>query len=288
MTDDQKKQYANLMTLNDFDKKEIKKMPHRQLIKTYLERVKSDEEYKKKFSAIFKRDALPREILIKYFIYNWSVQSIAETYSLSNTVVSSFIVDYLMTHYDDSKVEQVALLDSESHLGVLDAFFASVLYVSRDAAMNAIFARKIREEIAKSIQEHGVLPTAANKELMKAWKEASEKTVKYAETQTKQLQTYMNLMEKVLDMQRAVAFVKIMYDKLRQYLPEEAVEELNAALQEDEYAKAVLNSLPGNRLVKVFKQRQSEEGFLQELQDGEDILLDYIDAELASSESDDE
>ena len=90
---------------------------------------------------------------------------------------------------------------------------------------------------------------------LRAWTEVTGKLDKYGSMSIKQTETYLNLMEKVLDKQREVAFVKILFDLFQKADPS-IIEKVNKALEEDEYAKAVLESLSGEALIKTFRTRK--------------------------------
>lgn len=234
--------------------KKTKKAPtiidHKSAIPAYLGATKEDG----KFITLREKD-LEEEILTKYFIEGWTATQISKNYGISKSTVTDFINDYLLHNYEDDKVELISILDSESHLGIMTTFFANVMFLAKESALNAIFARKLREAIADSVATKGVLETAKDRELMLAWNEVAQRTEKYGNLASKQMDTYVKLMEQVLDKQREVAFVKVLFDLVQKLEPSVA-EKLYRALAEDEYARAVLESLSGENLLKTFKARR--------------------------------
>ena len=260
--------------LYSYNKEELMQLPHDKLIPKYLGEARKTSSYRTRFRAIFGR-GIEQEVLERYFLDKWSAAEIANYYGISNITVSKYLLDYIMKNYDDSRIEEMAALDSENHLGVLDSFFASVLYVAKDAAMNAVVQKKLRQELAAKIAEYGILEAVKDKDLMRAIEQASARTERYANLAIKHLQAYLNLMEQVLDRQRDVALVRVLFDTLQRLEPE-VHEKLVKALEEDEYAKAVLGSLSGPKLVSVFKHRHNPEDFAKKLEGDAEIILETL------------
>ena len=253
------------VTLKSFRRDDMRKMDHPVLIDKYLEEAKKDKKFRGRFRSIVSR-GLERDILEKYFIEGKSVESISEEVGISHPALSRYLIDYLMRNYDDSQVEKISVLQADNHFTLLDSFFASVLYATKDAAMNALFAAKIREELAKSIAQKGIIETAKDKSLMRAWEQASQKIERYGKLANEHLKTYLSLMEQVLDRQRDVAVVRVLFDLLQRLEPE-VHERLVEALQKDEYARAVFDSLPGESLVNVFTIRHNADDFSAALEE---------------------
>lgn len=268
---DNKKRKKKSPGLAAFDKEVLRQLPHNELIDSYLEQSYSDPEFMRKFGK-FVRRKIDRDILTKYFIEGWTSKRIAQYYGISDRTISKFLTDYILKHYDDSRIEMIASLDADNHLGVLDAFFSSVLFVAKDAAMNAIVAKKLREQVALKMAQEGVLETAKDVDLMRAWENVSRKTERYAKLANEHMKTYLSLMERVLDKQRDVAMIRVLYDVLQRLEPTVA-EKLMEALNEDEYARAVFQSLPGPKLMSVFQYRHNPDDFKTKLQrDAEKIM----------------
>lgn len=221
-------------------------------IPEYVQKLK--EKPTNKFKVI-RAKGFEENLLQDFFLNGMKVRELSEKYGVATGTVSVFLNDYLMSNYDDSKVEETAIMDSTNHLGIMSTFFANVMFASRESAMNALFARQLRDEIANSMSTRGVLETAKDKDLMYAWNDVAVRTEKFSNVATKQLDTYLKLMEKVLDKQKEVAFVKILYDLLQKLEPK-VVERLNKALSEDPYAKAVLESMSGENIIKNFQLRK--------------------------------
>lgn len=231
-------------------KNEIK--PHSDRIPEYVATLA--ENPKKSFGSISKLK-MEKELLEKYFVEGWRVSQISDYYGISANTLTNFYNDYLLENYDDSQIEAAAIIDAENHLGIMATFFSGAFYISRELALTSILARKLREEIAQSVSKYGAAETLKDKDLMRAWSEVSNKLERYGSVSIKQTETYLNLMEKVLDKQREVAFVKILFDLFQKADPT-IIEKVNKALEEDEYAKAVLESLSGEALIKTFRTRK--------------------------------
>lgn len=240
---------------------------HERAIEVYV------EEFKKSGRKDFKNlvaQGIEKDILRAHFVERKTIKQISEEYGISAGSVSSFITDYQLANYVDANVEEAAMLDAENHMGVMTLFFANAMYLSKEAALTSIMARKLREEIARSISEIGAIETAKDRDLMTAWSDVSKKTSEFAKNASSYMETYLKLMEKVLDKQRDLAFVKVLYDIVQKLDPTVA-ERLNDALMEDDYAKAVMTSMSGEALLKIFTSRSKGE-LLNEASYVDDIL----------------
>jgi hypothetical protein len=231
-------------------REEIK--PHAERIADYVATLA--ENPKKSFGSISKLK-MEKELLEKYFVEGWKVSQISDYYGISGNTLTNFYNDYILENYDDSQIEAAAIIDAENHLGIMATFFSGAFYIAREMALASILARKLREEIAQNVSKYGAAETLKDKDLMRAWTEVTGKLDKYGSMSIKQTETYLNLMEKVLDKQREVAFVKILFDLFQKADPS-IIEKVNKALEEDEYAKAVLESLSGEALIKTFRTRK--------------------------------
>lgn len=220
-------------------------------IEVYLEDFR--KSHSREFRLLVTQD-IDRDILHDYFVNKNTVKQIATKYGVSYGTISSFITDYRLANYVDGDVEESAILDAENHLGIMTLFFANAMYLSKEAALTSILARKLREEIANKVAQDGVLNTLTDKDVMSAWSEVSKKTMDYSANAGKFMDTYLKLMEKVLDKQRDLAFVKVLYDIIQKLDPSTA-EKLNEALVDDEYARSVLSSMSGEALLRVFTAR---------------------------------
>lgn len=238
------------------------------------------EEFRKSNSRDFQvlqREGIDKDILVAHFVKKKTIKQISEEFGVSRGTVSGFIMDYQLANYEDSDIEETAMLDAENHLGVMTLFFSNAMYLSKEAALTSVIARKLREEIAQSVSEKGALETAKDKDLMNAWSDITRKTMDYSSGASKYMETYLKLMEKVLDKQRDLAFVKVLYDIIQKLDPTVA-EKLNDALVEDEYAQAVLSSMSGEALLKVFTARQQGQ-LTSDPNYVDNILLDDDDEE---------
>lgn len=235
--------------MSNYEKESIER--HKKAIEVYVDDFRRSNS--KQFKILTSK-GIEKDILRDHFVHKKTIRQIASEYGVSTGTVSSFITDYQLANYVDGNVEEAAILDAENHLGVMTLFFANAMYLSKEAALNSLMARKLREEIAQSMSTRGAIETAKDRDLMNAWGEISRKTIDYSSNASKYMDTYLKLMEKVLDKQRDLAFVKVLYDIIQKLDPTVA-EKLNDALMEDDYAKAVLASMSGEALLKVFTAR---------------------------------
>lgn len=211
---------------------------------------------KTRFNSI-RVQGLEKEILRQHFIEKKTVTQLSDLHGISSGTITSYILDYKLANYDDSVIEETALLDSENHLGVMTMFFANAMYLAKEGAMLSVMARKTREEIARKMSEEGTLEVFKDENLMRAWTEINKRTSDYTANSSKTMETYLKLMEKVLDKQRELAFVKVLFDLVQKLEPRVA-EKLHDALVNDDYARAVLQSLSGEALLKQFTARNRE------------------------------
>lgn len=200
---------------------------------------------------------IEKDILKEHFIEKKSVSQLSHKYGISQGSISGFLLDYKLANYDDSMIEETALLDSENHLGIMTMFFANAMYLAKEGAMVSILAKKTREEIARKLAKEGAMEVFKDTDLMNAWSEVNRKTAEYTSNSGKTMETYLKLMEKVLDKQRELAFVKVLFDIVQKLEPRIA-EKLHNALVNDDYARAVMQSLSGEALMKQFNSRQKE------------------------------
>lgn len=228
---------------------------HEKAIEVYVEEFRKSDS--REFQVLLSR-GIDKDILRAHFLQKKTIKQISDEYGISPGTVSGFITDYRLANYVDGEVEEAAILDAENHLGIMTLFFANAMYLSKEAALTSIIARKLREEIARRVATDGALETAKDKELMSAWNDITRKTMDYSANAGKFMDTYLKLMEKVLDKQRDLAFVKVLYDVINKLDPSVA-EKLNDALMEDDYARAVMQSMSGEALLRVFTSRSKGE-----------------------------
>ena len=265
----------NTIAIEDFDLSKTSKAKHKQVINRYIDALKDDPTATKRHAAILAR-GIEKDILEKFFIEGWTVQRISRAFKLSRNTIQKFIEDYLLRHYDDTVVEQVATMGMENHLGIVNTFFATALYVAREAAFNAIYLQKIREKVARKLAEEGLEATIADKDLMRSWDVASARLDRYTRLANEHLKTYLQLLEKVLDAQRDVAFARVVLDYINRLDPEVGAK-LKELMAQDEYAKAIFSSLSGKALVSAFKDRTSPERFMEMVESEAQKLEEIID-----------
>lgn len=197
-------------------------------------------ETNKNHRALSKR-GLIKTILEEYSINNKSINVISDEYGISTSMIHKLLQDFYLYYFNDEKIQELSFFDAKSHLGVLYSFFNSVVALSKEISFNAIFSRKIREKIAEILSQEGLEKTLENRKLMNAWRESVRRNEILLKLAIEQTNTYLNLIEKVLDRQREVAFVKAIYDVLAELDPQTALK-LQERLYEDEYARALLEA----------------------------------------------
>jgi hypothetical protein len=206
-----------------------------------------------RFEEIHRR-AIGDDIARDYLERGEAIPRLAQRYKLPKDTIYAWIIEYQQKRYTDARVTEMALLDVGSHISVIGQFLANAHYLSRETAFTALFARRVREEIADRIAREGLLAAVTDEPLMKAWTLSERKLVSFSNLSPKYLDSYVKLMKETLDMQKEVAFVKVLYDLVARLDPDVA-QKLQQTLREDEYARAVMESLSGEELVSVFKQR---------------------------------
>lgn len=207
----------------------------------------------RKFDRIIQR-GIGDQIVEDYFVRGQPIPGLAQKYGIDKNTLYEWIIDHQQKNYSDQRVNEVALMDMTSHISVIGNFLATAHYNAREAAFTALFARRVREEIAASINEHGFRYTLQDKELMDAWQISERKLIAFSNLSPKFMDSYIKLMEQVLDKQKDMAFVKVVYDVMGELDPKLA-KKLQDRLQNDEYARAVMESMSGEQLIAVFKQR---------------------------------
>jgi len=198
------------------------------------------EQTIKRHRSLSQKD-LVHTVLEDYTIKNIPISEISKRYSISTSIIHKLLTDFYLWYFDDDKLQELIFVEPSSHLGVLYSFFNSVSLLSKEVAFNAAFSKKLREEIAKSLTEQGLIPTLDNKKLMFAWRDSIRRHEILLKLAIDQTNTYLSLMEKVLDKQREVAFVKALYEVLADLDPSVAAR-LYEKLNQDEYARALLES----------------------------------------------
>lgn len=181
------------------------------------------------------------EKVLEDYVRGLSIYEISKNLNISTSIIHKLLTDFYLYVFDDERLQELNFLENKNHLGVLFSFFNSVFNLSKEITFDAIFSKKLREKIANYIAEQGFDETLNNKKLMHAWRESIKRKETLLRLAIEQTNTYLNLIEKVLDRQREIAFVKAIYDALSEIDPSIAGK-LYEKLERDEYARALLET----------------------------------------------
>jgi len=192
---------------------------------------------------------IAEDILISY-INNESISSLSERYKISTNLIYRLLIDFYLYTADDTKLEEIISSENSSHMNVLKSFFNAVSSLSQEITFNNIFSKKLRKEISEKLTTDGLEETLENTRLMNAWRESISRTEKLIKLSTDQTSVYLNLLEKILDRQREVAFVKAVYAVLQELEPSIAVK-VQEALYKDEYARAIIEATTTDELISL-------------------------------------
>lgn len=226
-----KKNNVSIKLLKEVNKEEIKEK---------IEEFASLPETTKNHRTLSKRNLI-KTILEEYTLNNLSINQISEKYDISTSFIHKLLQDFYLYYFDDNKLQELTFAEPSSHLGVLYSFFNSVVALSKEIAFNSVFSKKLREKISKLLAEEGIEKALENRRLMNAWRDSVKRNEVLLKLAIEQTNTYLNLIEKVLDKQREIAFVKAIYDVLAELDPPTAAK-LQEKLYQDEYARALIES----------------------------------------------
>ncbi|MEM0333116.1 MAG: hypothetical protein QXX30_01475 [Candidatus Aenigmatarchaeota archaeon] len=215
------------------------------------------------------------EEILKNYINGVSINQLSEQTSLSTSLIHKLITDFYLFFFDDDKLQELNFLENQTHLGVLYSFFNSVFNLSKEITFDAIFSKKLRQKIASSITERGFEETLNDKKLMFAWRESIKRKETLLKLATDQTNTYLNLLEKVLDRQREIAFIKAIYQTLSELDPSIAGK-LYEKLEKDEYARALIETTSLEEFVDFVAsvKRRSIEFVKEFSREKEQLILD--------------
>ena len=191
-----------------------------------------------------KERGLERTIKEMVYIKKWTYKKIAQHLNLTMHEVSSFVRDDKLKNYTDDRLEEIAMTDEMTPLSVIHNYFQGVHHASKELAFTGLINSLLREELAQIVAEHGVkgLTKGDNYALLNQWYQNSKKLDGLISNSQKQLETYINLFNQVLDVQREVSYVKMVTDLLIKEDPA-MYKRLQKALDSDPAAKRVLDSL---------------------------------------------
>lgn len=188
------------------------------------------------------------EDIILSYINNESISSLSERHKVSTNLIYRLLIDFYLYTSDDTKLDEIISSENSSHMNVLKSFFNSVSSLSQEITFNNIFSKKLRKEISEKLTTDGLEETLENTRLMTAWRDSISRTEKLIKLSTDQTSVYLNLLEKILDRQREVAFVKAVYAVLQELEPSVAVK-VQEALYKDEYARAIIEATTTDELI---------------------------------------
>lgn len=190
------------------------------------------------------------ENILKDYINKNSIYSLSLKYDVSTNLIYRLLTDFYLYTSDDIKLEEVVRTENNSHLNVLQSFFNSVSSLSQEIVFNAAFSKKLRKEIGEKLTAYGVEGVLEDRKLMYAWRESINRTEKLIKISTEQTNVYLSLLEKILDKQREVTFIKAVYTILQELEPSIAVK-VQEALYKDEYARAIIEATTTEDLVHL-------------------------------------
>lgn len=198
------------------------------------------DEVSRKHRSLVEKGIL-KDILKLYILENEPIHVIANKYNISTSVIHRLLEHFYLFYFDDNKLAELSFIEPSSHLGILYSFFTAITSLTKEIVFNAVFSKKIREELARALAEDGLIKTLENRKLMLAWKENIRRNEILLKLSVDQMNTYLNLIEKVLDKQRELAFVRAVYETLAELDPETAAR-LYDKLMQDDYARALVET----------------------------------------------
>ena len=199
---------------------------------------------------------LERTIKRMHYIEGKSIGFIADSTGLPKTAVEKFLREDKLKNFSDFKLEAIAKSDDYNALSLVETFFSSAAYASKELAMSAILNQMIREEIATILAEEGIrgLLNEGNQALLNLWYRNTEKVAKLSANLPKYLDSYMNLYTQVLDVQRSVSYVRSLTDAIAKVSPE-THQLIMRSMDKDVAAKAVLNSMSSDDIAGYWSEK---------------------------------
>lgn len=187
------------------------------------------------------------------YLNGYNLKQIAERHGVSYPTVHKFFTDFYLTTFDELEIKRVVYDDLSKHANILASFFASVAMLSQDIAFNAILSKRIREELAEILARGGIGEVLEEKKTLSAWRSALRTSEMLLKLVNEQTNIYLNLLERVLDKQREVAFISALYRVMSELDPETAYK-LQEALYRDEYARALLEASSTEELIAILSE----------------------------------
>ncbi|MEM3368512.1 MAG: hypothetical protein QXP88_00235 [Thermoproteota archaeon] len=247
--------------------KQLKGKPYlAEKIKDFLSLPETKKSHNKLISSNIAED------IILAYINNESISGLSEKYKISTNLIYRLLTDFYLYTSDDNKLEEIISSENSSHMNVLKSFFNSVSSLSQEITFNNIFSKKLRKEISEKLTTDGLEETLENTRLMTAWRDSISRTEKLIKLSTDQTSVYLNLLEKILDRQREVAFVKAVYAVLQELEPSVAVK-VQEALYKDEYARAIIEATTTDELIGLIALTYNSKKQIQKsLEPSEEVL----------------
>lgn len=225
-----------------------------------------------KHGSIKKRNL---ESTIKEMFYEkkYPYQRIADELELSYSAVYRFIRDDKLRNYNDRRLDAVARSDNYNALSLIDSLFDSAAAVAKDLQFAMIVASRMREKIAHIISEEDIegLLTEQNAGQFEAYTKNVERVMKLAQIVPKHLDTYINLYNEILDIQREVSYVRVVTEILRKQ-DSETYKLIQDALNKDHAARAVMESLSTQDIIDYWSSSKTIPGKAKILSNNEDDI----------------
>lgn len=199
---------------------------------------------KRNFQDISKSVELQNEIKDMFYIQNYDKHSIAAELNLTMQGLNKFLRTDKLSDYNDDNLEAIAMTGDYNALDVITQYFQSVHYASKELSWTAMLSEMYREEIAKIVSQQGLsaLSKGDNKRIYGDAVRNAEKLGRQSQLALRNLEAYITLFEKVLDVQKEVSYIKVITDLLRDDDPE-LYKKITRALDRDPAAKMVLEAL---------------------------------------------
>jgi hypothetical protein len=203
-----------------------------------------------------KEMGLERAIKKMHYIEGRSFSYIAQETGLPKTAIEKFLRDDKLKNFSDFKLEAIAKSDDYNALSLVETFFSSAAYASKELAMTAMLNQIIREEVAAILAEEGIsgLLTEDRQPLINFWFKNSERLSKLSANLPKYLDAYMNLYTQVLDVQRSVSYVRSLTDAIAKVSPE-THQLIMRTMDKDVAAKAVLNAMSSEDIAGYWQEK---------------------------------
>lgn len=194
--------------------------------------------------GLLKDEKMQREIKMMFYVDNWPKYAICEKLNITSDALDSFLRAEKMRDYTDARIEDVMMDENHNPLSIITSFFQSVSHVATEMSYTALLQAELREKLAKVVSDQGVeaLTRGENKALYDQWVKNSNKLTTHFGSVQKNFETYLNLMNDIIDVQKEVSYVKVVTEILRSEDPA-LFRKIQGALDADPTTKQILNQL---------------------------------------------